>query len=49
MLMDFSDGMKLDGEPKPILVDLSDEKKPWTASFFGQASFYSERWLLDGI
>ena len=30
MLVDFSDGMKLDGEPKQILVDLSDEKKqPW--------------------
>ena len=21
----------------------------WTASFFGRASFYSERWLLDGV
>ena len=27
MLVDFSDGIKLGGEPKPILVDLSDEKK----------------------
>ena len=52
MLVDFSDGMKLDGEPKPILVDLSDEKKPWMFTLDGlilwTASFYSERWLLDG-
>ena len=27
MLVDFSDGIKLGGEPKPIMVDLSDEKK----------------------
>ena len=46
MLVDFSDGMKLDGEPNPILVDLSDEKKQlW---MFTLASFYSEQWLLDG-
>ena len=47
MLVDFSDGMKLDGESNPILVDLSDEKKQpwmftldglilWTASFLGR-------------
>ena len=30
MLVDFGDGMTLDEEPKPILVDLRDEKEqPW--------------------
>ena len=36
MLVDFSDGMKLDGEPKPILVDLSDEKKTTLDVHFGR-------------
>ena len=60
MLVDLSDGMKLDGEPKPILVDLSDEKKPWmftldgpilwTAPFFGRPHSLDGLilWMLDG-
>ena len=36
MLVDFSDGNKLGGEPKPIKVDLSDEKKhPWMFTLDG--------------
>ena len=52
MLVDFSDGIKLGGEPKPIMVDLSDEKKhPWMFTLDGltlwTASLLSERWMLD--
>ena len=39
MLVDFSDGMKLDEEPNPILVDLSDEKKPWMFTLDGLILF----------
>ena len=36
MLVDFSDEIKLGGEPKPIMVDLSDEKKqPWMFTLDG--------------
>ena len=48
MLADFSDGMKLDGESKPILVDLSDEKKEsWMFTLDGLILFWTldaERW-----
>ena len=54
MLVDFSDGMKLDGEPKPIMVDLSDEKKPpWMFTLDGlilrTASFLGRPHSLDGL
>ena len=59
MLVDFSDRMKLDGESKPILVDLSDEKKPpwiftldglilWTDSVFGLLNTFGRPHSLDG-
>ena len=45
MLVDFRDRMKLDGEPKPIMVDLSDEKKPpWMFTLDGLILFRT----LDG-
>ena len=40
MLVDFSDEIKLGGEPKPIMVDLSDEKKqPWMLTLDGLILF----------
>ena len=58
MLVDFRDRMKLGGEPKPIMVDLSDEKKHpwmftlddltlWTASLFGTDSLFGTASLFE--
>ena len=43
MLVDFRDRMKLGGEPKQIMVDLSDEKKHILGCSLWTASLLSER------
>ena len=53
MLVDFSDEIKLGGVTKPIMVDLSDEKKqPWMFTLDGLILFRmldAERWTAASL